>query len=145
MNDNRKIFYKSEAAARRAERRSGLDYVPVTIVRKATPESPEEATRQYVENHFLQRLFKDPNDTTNRTIGETTVRFVHPSPFAIYPLVSVERPGHPPDVRIHVSGEGVSRRSQALMDFETTVAALESSHKSAVEEDPDEEFSVGPH
>lgn len=142
--DNRKIFYKSEAAASKAEARSGFAYVPVTVFEWGETEIPgRDAARstRFVEKKFLDSLFVSPRSLVSDQVGNTKVSLVHPSPWANLPLVAIEREDHSPDIRIHVSSPKVSGIEMARWDFGQIVEDLRK-EQGAIEEAEDEEAAT---
>lgn len=118
--DDRKIFYKSEAAAKKWKD-WGIDYVPVTVFDwKRENAAPAEST-VFCDKNFLKGLLKDPNKLEVENVGSTTVKFVIPSPWAIYPLVAIEREGQDPDIRIHLHSRGFA---EVRRDFSQVVETL---------------------
>lgn len=117
---NRKIFYRRKSAAVNAYGEGGI--MPIEVL--SWKEDPPKVTNGFIDKRFLESLFETPRSLVIENVGEAKVSLLHPSPWAIFPLVSIERKGVPPVYRIHEGGSDVSGFAMARLDFEKTVEGL---------------------
>ena len=130
---NRKIFYRRKSAAVNAYGEDGI--MPIEVL--SWKENPPKVTNGFIDKRFLKSLFETPRSLVIENVGEAKVSLLHPSPWVIFPLVSIEREGVPPVYRIHEGGAGVSGLDMARSDFEKTVEGLRQEQEMESESEED--------